>query len=73
MPTCIYCCEKLGAECFNREHVVPRQFGTFENNLTLVHSVCSGCNNYFSANLEHALGRDSFEAIFRLRHGQKLP
>ncbi len=73
MPTCIYCREVLGTEHFNREHVIPRQFGTFENNQTLIHIVCSGCNSYFSINLEHALGRDSFEAIFRLRHGQKLP
>jgi hypothetical protein len=73
MATCIYCREELGTEHFNKEHVIPRLFGTFEGNQTLIHTVCSGCNNYFSLNLEHALGRDSFEAIFRLRHGQKLP
>ena len=72
MTTCLYCREELGAVHFNKEHVIPRQFGTFENNQTLIHSVCSSCNNYFSINLEHALGRNSFEAIFRLRHGQKL-
>jgi HNH endonuclease len=71
MPRCIYCREELGNEHFNREHVIPRHLGTFENNQTLIRTVCASCNSYFSANLEHAFGRDSFEAIFRLRHGQK--
>jgi hypothetical protein len=71
MPTCIYCRAKLGTQHFNKEHVIPRQFGTFENNQTLIHTVCFDCNSYFSGNLERALGRDSFEAVFRLRHGQK--
>ena len=72
MPTCIYCREELGTEHFNKEHVVPLQFGAFENNQTLVHTVCRHCNTYFGRSLENALGRNSFEAIFRLRHGQKL-
>jgi hypothetical protein len=63
MPTCIYCREELGTEHFNKEHVIPRQLGTFENNQTLIHTVCASCNSYFNVNLEHALGCDSFEAI----------
>lgn len=71
MPICIYCKDELGTEYFNREHVIPLLLGSFENNQTLIHTVCAGCNKYFSVNLELAFGRDSFEAIFRLRHGQK--
>jgi hypothetical protein len=72
MPICIYCRDELGTEHFNREHVIPLQFGAFENNQTLVNSVCRECNAHFGRTLENALGRNSFEAIFRLRHGQKL-
>jgi 5-methylcytosine-specific restriction endonuclease McrA len=71
MPTCVYCREELGNEYFNRKHVIPRQLGTFENNQTLIRTVCASCNRHFSASLEDAFGRDSFEAIFRLRHGQR--
>jgi hypothetical protein len=46
-------------------------FGTFENNLTLF-CVCAGCNNSFSK-LELFLGRDSAEAIQRVRFGLKPP
>jgi hypothetical protein len=71
MPTCIYCRDELSLREFDKEHVIPRQFGGFENNQTLIHTVCARCNRNFSVTLEHALGRDSLEAIFRLRHGQK--
>jgi hypothetical protein len=72
MPMCIYCRDELGTEHFNREHVIPLQFGAFENNQTLVNTVCRDCNAYFGRSLENALGRNSLEAIFRLRHGHKL-
>jgi hypothetical protein len=56
MRTCIYCREELGTEHFNKEHVIPLQFGTFENNQTLIHTVCRNCNAYFGNSLENALG-----------------
>jgi hypothetical protein len=71
MQRCIYCLELKGAEYFNKEHVVPCQLGTFQNSQTLVLTVCSDCNSYFGQDLENTFGRNSFEAILRLRHGQK--
>ena len=73
MPTCIYCVQVLPEESFNKEHVIPRQLGSFHDNPTLIHAVCIECNRYFGSSLELAFGRDSIEAVYRLRHGQKRP
>jgi hypothetical protein len=71
MCRCIYCLRDLPAEGFNREHVVPRQLGSFENSPTLLHAVCIECNRYFGNSIELAFGRDSIEAVYRLQYGQK--
>lgn len=68
---CIYCLRDLGADAFNTEHVIPRAFGTFEQNLTLSDVVCADCNNYFSKSLELFFARDSFEAYDRVIQGLK--
>jgi len=48
-------------------------FGTYEGNLT-TWGVCRECNNvHFGQKLEHAFGRNSMEAIFRLIFGAKDP
>jgi hypothetical protein len=73
MLTCIYCLQDLPEDSFNREHVVPRQLGSFNDSPTLIGSVCAECNRYFGNSLELAFGRDSIEAVYRLRHGQKRP
>lgn len=40
---CIWCVtDKLESE-FNVEHVMPQAFGTFEQNFTLIHTVCAAC------------------------------
>jgi hypothetical protein len=68
--TCIYC--KSQNRPFNREHVMPQAFGTFEpQSLVLNDCVCSDCNNYFGRTLEFSLSRDSMEAVLRLRYGMK--
>lgn len=67
---CIYCREAIETRP-PAEHVLPQMFGTFENNLTLF-TVCGGCNNRFSK-FELFLGRDSAEAIQRIRYGLKPP
>ncbi len=72
MPTCIYCLLDLPEDRFNREHVVPQQLGSFEN-CPILRTVCAGCNSYFANSLELKFGRDSIEAVYRLRHGQKRP
>ena len=61
----------LEGDAFNTEHVMPRAFGTFEQNFTLNDAVCADCNNFFSTNLELFFARDSFEAYDRVKHGLK--
>lgn len=72
MPTCIYCLRDLPEDRFNREHVVPQQLGSFEN-CPILRTVCAECNSNFGNSLELGFGRDSIEAVYRLRHGQKRP
>ncbi|MGA9724385.1 MAG: HNH endonuclease, partial [Candidatus Binatus sp.] len=62
----------LSEDRFNREHVVPQQLGSFEN-CPILRTVCAECNSYFANSLELKFGRDSIEAVYRLRHGQKRP
>lgn len=64
MAACIYCLEDKEPAEFNAEHVLPRAFGTFENNLTL-HCVCVACNGYFGRQLELFFSRGSWEAYLR--------
>ena len=67
---CIYCLKAHPSSAFNTEHVIPRAFGTFEQNLTL-DCVCPECNSYFGRTMELAYTRDSLEALLRLFHGLK--
>jgi HNH endonuclease len=72
MPTCIYCLRE-GQE-FDREHVIPEAFGTFEpTSFILYNAVCRECNNWFGRTLDFALSRDSMEALLRFRYGTKSP
>jgi hypothetical protein len=68
--TCIYCGETSSVG-FPKDHVIPRAFGRFRNNLTL-DCVCGQCNAYFGRELEVFLTRDSIEALLRVRHGLKV-
>jgi hypothetical protein len=70
IDTCIYCQEEKSRDHFNREHVLPRSFGTFNQNLVL-NSVCKECNSYFADNLELKMARDSFEGMMRFVIGGK--
>ena len=63
---CFYCLKLLPIKAFTKEHVLPQAFGTFENNLTLVNSVCRDCNQFFGDYLEPILAEGSFEAVRRL-------
>ncbi len=69
MPICIYCRRESTAR-FPREHVIPKAFGRFKNNLTL-RCVCGQCNTDFGKALELFLTRDSVEALLRIRYGLK--
>ena len=66
---CIYCLENKKKTEFNKDHVIPRCFGAFEpDNLTLLNTVCSSCNQYLGDNLEINLGRDSLEGVTRYNY-----
>lgn len=73
MPKCLYCHEVKNASAFNREHVVPEAFGTFEHNMVLQQVVCEACNTYFGSHLDVRLARDSIEGLDRYEHGVKRP
>jgi hypothetical protein len=73
MPTCLYCQECKDCSGFNREHVIPQAFGTFEQNLVLVNTVCADCNTHFGKHLDLKLSRDSIEGLERYEHGIKRP
>jgi len=70
---CIYCQRDLPQSDFSREHVIPRAFGTFAQNLTLIDLVCADCNQYFGETIDFALARGSAEAVHRLDEGVKPP
>src|SRR5260370_1049734 len=69
MTTCIY--DRSHAGPFDRDHVMPQAFGTFEPDSPVLDCVCRDCNNYFGRTMEFALSRESMEAVLRLRHGVK--
>lgn len=69
---CIYCLEDKPSDSFKKtEHVLPRSFGGFKNNLTLNKIVCDTCNQYFGDNLERPLGRETLEGMERFDHNIK--
>jgi hypothetical protein len=68
---CIWCLKEKPEEEFNREHVMPEAYGTFEGSLTLVKVVCEACNSFFAKELEPWLARDGSEGFDRYHHGEK--
>jgi hypothetical protein len=71
---CIYCRDLQPESSFSKvEHVVPQSFGRFENNLTLLKTVCDSCNQFFGDNLELALARDTVEGQSRIEFGTLSP
>lgn len=70
---CIYCQEDKPQESFSKEHVLPRSFGKFKNDFTLVGMVCGQCNQFFGDHLELFLGRDTFEGLSRVDVGIQKP
>lgn len=56
MFTCIYCLQNLSREHFNKEHVIARQLGSFQDSPTLIRAVCMGCNRYFGNTSSLLLG-----------------
>jgi HNH endonuclease len=69
---CIYCLIKKPEDAFNREHVIPEAFGTFQGNLVL-DCVCQDCNQHFGDTIDLKFARDSIEGIDRFWSGMKSP
>ena len=71
---CVYCVEDKPLSSFTKvEHVMPQSFGLFNNNLTLVKTVCDDCNQYFGDNLEIDMARDTLEGAARFEFGLRSP
>lgn len=70
---CIYCLETKDDTAFNREHVIPQSYGTFDGNNLVLDCVCRECNTFFGRQLDEALACDTLEAIDRYRVGLKSP
>lgn len=70
---CIYCKKEKDESNFNREHVVPRMMGTYENGLVLSNNeVCEECNSFFSKELEDKISLNSMESFLRMQHGRPM-
>lgn len=70
---CIYCLQEKDETAFNREHVVPRMMGTYQNGYVLSnYEVCEECNSYFSRELEDKIGLNSIESFLRMQHGREM-
>lgn len=69
---CIYCLKEKPRTDFNREHVISRMLGTYENNPVLrSFEVCKECNSYFCDKLESVISLDSYEGLLRTQYTQK--
>lgn len=63
---CIYCLEEKDESEFNREHVISRFMGTYENAPVLNNfQVCEKCNSYFCEHIENVVSFDSLEGLLR--------
>ena len=58
---------------FDRDHVIPKAFGTFEPDNMVIQCVCRQCNGGLGRTIEQKMARDSVEAIERIKKGLKKP
>lgn len=70
---CQYCVIEKNSSEFNVEHVLPRSFGTFKQNLTLIDKVCISCNKMFGDKIEIALARNTLAGVRRYMTGIRKP
>jgi hypothetical protein len=68
---CIYCLETKRIGAFDREHVIPQAFGTFDSATPVLDCVCKSCNGDLGKELDEKLARDSLEALDRVAAGLK--
>lgn len=57
LRTCVYCKRSLLPDAFNREHVLPRAFGSFQPSSPVIECVCRVCNSDFGRRLDDPLAR----------------
>ncbi|MBE1556006.1 HNH endonuclease [Sporosarcina limicola] len=69
---CIYCLRTKYESEFNKEHVVPRMMGTYQDAFVLSNfQVCQECNSYFSRQIEDKIALDSYEGFLRMQFRDK--
>lgn len=69
---CIYCKEYKPAKEFNREHVVSKMLGTYQNAPVLNEcQVCKSCNDYFCREIENKVSMDSYEGFLRMQNNER--
>ncbi len=62
---CIYCGKNEKEATFKgREHVIPRFFGSFKNNPTIIGRICDNCNSKIFNPLETRFKEDTEEGIY---------
>lgn len=67
--TCIFCSQTKPLSDFNRGHVLPESFGSFERTFVHQYAECRECNDFSGRSLELPLARDSKEGLDRFQHG----
>lgn len=71
MRRCIYCLDEKDDAEFDREHVIPQAFGTFDSDTLVIDCVCKECNSLFGRTIDEKLARDTIEGIDRVAVGLK--
>lgn len=71
MRRCIYCLAEKDEVDFDREHVIPRAFGTFDTDTMVLTCVCKKCNGEFGTTIDEKLARDTLEGLDRVQAGLK--
>lgn len=67
---CIYCLQEKEKKLFNREHIIPKAFGTFGTSTpTLIYKVCISCNQRLGDTIDNELSRSGINFD---RHPHKI-
>lgn len=67
---CLYCGETKQKSKFNKEHVIPKSFGTFGTQTPTLQIVCENCNQYFGDTIDRELSRSGLN-VHKFLSGNK--